>query len=49
MTRGERDLQFTRTYNCVVEEEFIEIAEAKKQQRSGMLLLQFLVLPQHWR
>jgi hypothetical protein len=49
MTRRECDLQFTRTYYCVVKKEFVKIAETKKQEGSGMLLLQFLVLPQHWR
>src|SRR6185369_1633875 len=42
-------LQFTRTSVRVVEKKFVEIAETKKQQGPGMLLLQFLVLPQHRR
>src|ERR1043165_4953176 len=46
---GSRELQITRTSHCIVEKQFVKIAETKKQQRSGMLLLQFLVLPQHWR
>jgi hypothetical protein len=40
-------LQFARASVRVVEEQFVEIAEPEKQQGSGMLLLEFLVLPQH--
>ena len=44
---SQRDLQFTSTRDGVVEEELVKIAEAKKEKRSRMLLLQLLVLTQH--
>ena len=49
VTRCECDLQFARTGESVVKKQFVEIAETKKQQCPGMLLLQFLVLTQHRR
>jgi hypothetical protein len=33
----------------VVEEQFVKVAESEKQQGSRVLLLEFLVLPQHRR
>src|SRR5205085_9547604 len=48
VARGQSDLKFASACDGVVEEEFVEVAEAKEEQRARMLLLQFLILPQHW-
>src|SRR6185369_1261550 len=49
LSRCECDLQLARAGYRVVKKQFIKVAETKKQQRPGMLLLQFLVLTQHRR
>jgi hypothetical protein len=45
VARSERDLQFFRGHNRVIEEELIKIAEAEKQQCGGMFFLDGGVLP----
>ena len=45
VARGQRDLQFLRRQDGVVEEKFVEIAQAKEQQGAGMLLLDGGILP----
>ncbi len=45
VARGQRDLQFARGDHRVFEEQLVEIAEAKEEQRVGMLFLDRGVLP----
>jgi len=47
VTRGERYLQLPRTNHGILEEEFVEVAQPKKQEGTGVLLLELLILPQH--
>ena len=46
---GQCDLQLARARDGVLEEEFVEVAEAEEEERAGVLPLQLLVLPQHRR
>ena len=48
MPRGERDLKFARACDGIVEAESVEIAEAKEEQCARMLLIQLMILAQHW-
>ncbi len=45
LARGERDLEFAGGGDSVIEEELVEIPDAKKQQRGGVLFLDGGVLP----
>jgi hypothetical protein len=45
--RRESNLQFARTCDGIFEKEFVEIAQPEEEERARMLLLEFLVLPQH--
>src|SRR6266446_6243005 len=47
VTSSQRYLQFARPNHRIVEEEFIKVAQAKKQQCARMLLLKLLILSQH--
>src|SRR5215213_7256379 len=47
--RGQSNLKLARARQRVVKKELVEISQAKKEQRPWMLLLQFMVLPQHRR
>jgi hypothetical protein len=40
-------LKFSRANYGVVKKQFVKIAEPEKQQGARMLLLQFVILPQH--
>src|SRR2546429_1335596 len=46
--RRQRNLQFARADHCVFKEQLIKIAEAKEEQRAGMLSFQLPVLANHW-
>ena len=45
VARGQRDLQLARGDHGVLEEELVEIAQAKEEQRVGMLFLDRGILP----
>ena len=49
VARGQRDLQFLRGQDGVVEEKLVEISQAKEQQGAGMLLLDGGILPHQRR
>ena len=46
---GERNLQLTRRYDRVVEEQLVKVSHAKKQQRAGVLFLDRGMLPHQRR
>ena len=48
VARGQRDLQLARGDHGVLEEELVEVAQAKEQKRAGMLFLDRGVLPHQW-
>ena len=45
VARGQRDLQLTRGHLRVLEEQLVEVSEAKEQQRVGVVLLDRGILP----
>ena len=49
VARGQRDLQLARARHGVVKEQFIEVAQAKEEQRAGMLRFKLLILANHGR
>jgi len=49
VARGERDFQLARGGDGVFKEEFVEIAQAKQQERAGNLLFDIAVLPHQRR
>ena len=49
VARGQRDLQLARRDDGVLEKQLVEVAQAKKQQRVGMLFLDGSVLPHQRR
>jgi hypothetical protein len=49
VTRSEGYLQLARAGHGVFKEEFVKIAQTKKQECARVLLLEFLILAQHWR
>src|SRR5271157_303018 len=49
VARGQRDWQLARRDDGVFEEQLVKIAEAKEDERVGMLFLDCGVLPHQWR
>src|SRR5271157_3234571 len=49
VARGQRDLQLARGDDRVLEEQLVEVAQAKEDERVGMFFLDRGVLPHQWR
>src|SRR5690606_2250434 len=49
VTRRQRNIKLARSDERVFIEHFIEIAKPKEQQRSGVVLLDIQILPEHRR
>ena len=45
VARGQRDLQLPRRHYGILEEKFVEVAEAEEDERVGMLFLDRGILP----
>src|SRR5208337_768823 len=49
VARGQRDLQLARSDHRILEEQLVEIAQAKEDKRVGVFFLDRGVLPHQWR
>jgi hypothetical protein len=47
MTSRQRYLEFLSANHGVIEKHFVEIAKSKEEQRTRILALDFVVLPEH--